>query len=1094
MASGIKIKINCDIRGAEKAMEQLDAQVTKLQKAERKVGHINDNYQKLGEDAKRAYAEAEKALNKYQAAEAKADRRGRFVAQRILTKNPYTPQEDVDKAVALDSAFNNMSSAAADAHARYEELSAAAEKLAQKHERLGATLQQAKAGLAATRQETNDLQREVNNTDFAVARFKEAFLGLGQRIAGAFQSGVEKAKAALAGLPGAVANLVKRAASGFASGVKMMGKGAATLGSHIKNVVSKLGLFHRGVKNGQGATKGFSNAIIKLGTMLKLMVIRQALRGIITGAKEGFENLAQYSTDCNANVSALMSSLTQLKNSFATAFAPVLSIVTPILAGLINMLSRAATAVGMLFAALSGAKSFTKATAVNEDYVKSLNTTSKAAKAAQSVLAGFDELNVLSDSGSGGGRAISPSEMFEEVQIPSWIQGIKDLITNEDWNGLGALVANGINDGLATIKDAASWEKLSGPIVRIVNGITGTINSLVSNIDWALMGQTLGTGANTLINTLFLLFAGINWYRIGSALATGLNGMIATIDWYHLGETIGAWFSIAINTMLGFVQTFDWAAAGVAFGTALQGIFDYVDWNAIGTLLAGLWNGVMSFISNALHSFDWTGAATDLASGANTMVEEVDWAGTGQTISDFFTTALEFFTTAVEEFDWYALGQSIKTLLVNIDWGKIVVDLSKAIGAALGGLAALCWGAIEDAVTAVGDYFKEKFHEYGDNIIGGLLGGILDAIVGIGVWIYDNVFKPFIEGFKNAFGIHSPSTVMSDMGGYMIDGLKNGLTGLWDKVKGFFSEAVDGIKEKFSLENLKNVGSNAVTGLMNGLKSVGSKVVSWGGGILENIKDSLGIHSPSTETEEVGEYTVAGYINGLDAYSARLGSALDAMGKAILNVFSTTAQMVLNQQKEHQNTYLTTLDTWMTAVRDRFTAFYSSLTAQANGWASGLQGTLNEMVKAAQRASSSIASSLSSARTNTSSLSSLSNTGGASNSRAVASRMAQGVTLKVPAYATGAVLPANNPHLAIVGDQKRGTNIETQMKTIEAALNRVMDARGGDREILNGMRDILGAIQEGHVIMVGKREIGRTTSEYGANQARSGVMTPISRR
>ena len=74
-AKGIKIKINCDIRGAEKAMERLDGQMAKLQKAERKVGHINTNYQQLGEEARKAYAEAEKALKKYQNAEAKADRR-----------------------------------------------------------------------------------------------------------------------------------------------------------------------------------------------------------------------------------------------------------------------------------------------------------------------------------------------------------------------------------------------------------------------------------------------------------------------------------------------------------------------------------------------------------------------------------------------------------------------------------------------------------------------------------------------------------------------------------------------------------------------------------------------------------------------------------------------------------------------------------------------------------------------------------------------------------------------------------------------------------------------------------------------------------
>lgn len=40
---------------------------------------------------------------------------------------------------------------------------------------------------------------------------------------------------------------------------------------------------------------------------------------------------------------------------------------------------------------------------------------------------------------------------------------------------------------------------------------------------------------------------------------------------------------------------------------------------------------------------------------------------------------------------------------------------------------------------------------------------------------------------------------------------------------------------------------------------------------------------------------------------------------------------------------------------------------------------------------------------------------------------------KIPALATGAVLPANNPFLAMVGDQKHGTNIEAPLDTIVEA-------------------------------------------------------------
>lgn len=49
----------------------------------------------------------------------------------------------------------------------------------------------------------------------------------------------------------------------------------------------------------------------------------------------------------------------------------------------------------------------------------------------------------------------------------------------------------------------------------------------------------------------------------------------------------------------------------------------------------------------------------------------------------------------------------------------------------------------------------------------------------------------------------------------------------------------------------------------------------------------------------------------------------------------------------------------------------------------------------------------------------------------------------IPALARGAVLPANKPFLAMVGDQKSGTNVEAPLETIKQALAEVMDAYGG---------------------------------------------------
>lgn len=72
-----------------------------------------------------------------------------------------------------------------------------------------------------------------------------------------------------------------------------------------------------------------------------------------------------------------MSSMTRLKNSFATAFAPVLTVVAPIMSRFIDMISRAITYVGMFAAALTGQDTFVKAVGVQEDYAAGLEKTSK---------------------------------------------------------------------------------------------------------------------------------------------------------------------------------------------------------------------------------------------------------------------------------------------------------------------------------------------------------------------------------------------------------------------------------------------------------------------------------------------------------------------------------------------------------------------------------------------------------------------------------------------------------------------------------------------------------------------------------------------
>ena len=56
---------------------------------------------------------------------------------------------------------------------------------------------------------------------------------------------------------------------------------------------------------------------------------------------------------------------------------------------------------------------------------------------------------------------------------------------------------------------------------------------------------------------------------------------------------------------------------------------------------------------------------------------------------------------------------------------------------------------------------------------------------------------------------------------------------------------------------------------------------------------------------------------------------------------------------------------------------------------------------------------------------------------------------KIPQLATGAVLPANNPFLAVVGDQTRGTNIEAPADLIKQMAKEAIEEAGGGAGNIN---------------------------------------------
>lgn len=95
------------------------------------------------------------------------------------------------------------------------------------------------------------------------------------------------------------------------------------------------------------------------------------------------------------------------------------------------------------------------------------------------------------------------------------------------------------------------------------------------------------------------------------------------------------------------------------------------------------------------------------------------------------------------------------------------------------------------------------------------------------------------------------------------------------------------------------------------------------------------------------------------------------------------------------------------------------------------------------------------------------------------------VTLpQVPYLAKGAVLPPNKPFLAVVGDQKNGTNVEAPLSVIQDAVAEVLGANLQGQDDANLLlRRILAAVEG---IQIGDDTIGRAARRYENRMARMG--------
>lgn len=275
-----------------------------------------------------------------------------------------------------------------------------------------------------------DVERPVSLPKQAMGLGKSVVGGIG-KVAGLGASAVSKGWGGLVRILGGVT-------SAFSKVGGVIRRTSGLFGALIQKFTSGIPILNRftgGVKdNGSSFGGGLKNLLKYSLGIRSLFALVNKLRSALV---DGFKNLSQYSGDTNNSLSMLMSSLTQLKNAFAAAFAPVLNIVAPILNAVIQKIISVVNAIGQLISALTGAGTFIKAKQLNQNYAASLDKNTKSANKAndankklQRTLLGFDQINKLDDtsgsssSDSAGTGGLTGKDMFETLNVSNEMKAL----------------------------------------------------------------------------------------------------------------------------------------------------------------------------------------------------------------------------------------------------------------------------------------------------------------------------------------------------------------------------------------------------------------------------------------------------------------------------------------------------------------------------------------------------------------------------------------------------------------------------------------------------------------------------------------------
>lgn len=236
------------------------------------------------------------------------------------------------------------------------------------------------------------------------------------------------------------------------------------------------------------------------------------------------------------------------------------------------------------------------------------------------------------------------------------------------------------------------------------------------------------------------------------------------------------------------------------------------------TLQSGLVDNIKQVGEDAYAAWDSMTSKEKAATGmpnATSYADEMIRQYTEKVINPFSDSVEENFKTlGVEGAGWS--GQAAKDAseaFTNYDWfGNFGDNMSSK------DLSNVLEGVVSKATKDVKGYTKTEMKEVSKQGMVGFKNGVNENL-NLATGAIGDMANKMLSKARETLGVHSPSTKFKEIGGYVVEGMKGGISGKWGEFSEFWAKKHDfiinkfnGIKEKFGTK-----GKDIISGIRSGI-------------------------------------------------------------------------------------------------------------------------------------------------------------------------------------------------------------------------------------------------------------------------------------